>query len=198
VTTNEKRRGIVFVASFVLLACGGESSSGRACPVPAACGGNIVGAWRVTDSCLSSPKVLDLDCPGASATISNVTFSGTVVFGEDGTEVTTGHESSTVRYSFPTSCLKPACADAAASLSNTTAGNGAKLSGVSCSSSGDQCVCTGSANGAVDDHDTYTVNGNQITTVDGSDGSVTTESYCVQGNELTESGSGVVIHSEKQ
>src|SRR5438445_10933653 len=73
----------VGVLGLVMLsAC---DSGGGTCANTAACGGDVVGTWNITSSCVSAtPSMMSsASCPGAKTTSSNLTATGTIVYRAD-------------------------------------------------------------------------------------------------------------------
>src|SRR5262245_32072604 len=84
---------------------GGTDGGGASCVAVSACGGNIVGSWRVTQSCVTATQDLGNICPGATAEIEFV-IGGTVTYNADGTYSTmaTGGNA-TYHEHFPSGCM---------------------------------------------------------------------------------------------
>lgn len=80
------RRVALVMGSLLVAACGSDGGDGATCTTPAACGGDLVGKWRITSACLTD-SVHDLDCAGSTATIASAKVEGTVEFGADGSVV---------------------------------------------------------------------------------------------------------------
>src|SRR3954465_8298004 len=162
---------------------GGAAGGGMSCTSVAACGGDIVGTWRVTGSCLNARKDLSSICAGASAQIAYM-INGTVSYKSDQTyssalaATTTVHEhypSGFVPFGLPCPQLGQAAADAAA-----------PVSAASCSTSASgACDCDSVAAATVTNTPrTYSPVRNTWGVVQGSKTSVT--AYCVQGGVLHE------------
>jgi hypothetical protein len=64
-------------ALALLAGCGG--SSGGTCGTAAACGGAVVGTWKITSSCISidTSGIMNMDCPGETSSASGVAITGT-------------------------------------------------------------------------------------------------------------------------
>jgi hypothetical protein len=92
-------RALAFNRAFValgllLVGCGGGGKTGDAasgvdgagsCAAVSPCGGNIVGTWTITTSCVTATRDLSSVCTGASADLA-FTYSGTVTYNSDGTD----------------------------------------------------------------------------------------------------------------
>src|SRR4051794_34210353 len=95
----------VGVLGLVMLsAC---DSSGGTCANTAACGGDVVGTWKVTSSCVTAnPSMMGAgSCPGAKTTSSDLSVMGTVVYRADMTYTSNFTVSGSVTVFTPTSCL---------------------------------------------------------------------------------------------
>ena len=68
---------------------GGTGGGSASCPTVSPCGGNIVGTWKVTQTCITETADLSKECTGGAGTSAsaNITlmFSGTVTYNADGT-----------------------------------------------------------------------------------------------------------------
>src|SRR5258708_28850460 len=70
-------------AVTVVAGCGG---SGGTCGNTAACGGDVMGTWKITSSCISvdtSSMTLNTGCAGETATGSGFKITGTITFNAD-------------------------------------------------------------------------------------------------------------------
>jgi hypothetical protein len=125
----------------------GSTDAGATCTADTACGGSLVGAWKVTSSCLDVSGDLNLALVGAGCPTAKVTGSlrvtGTWTARADGTytdeTVTTGDEELT---------LAPSCLFiSAAPVTCDGAANAIKALGfatLACTAtSGGGCACTG-------------------------------------------------------
>ena len=157
---------------------GGAGGAGASCGIPAPCGGDIVGTWKVTKTCATATQDLSNTCPGAFADLT-YTFSGTVTYNANGTISQTitgtiaGHEY------FPTGCMPFGSTCDQLAQAQMDAGTG------SCSTDATgACICDAVAPGTITNVPvSYTTSGTTITTTR-QDGTTATSSYCVQGNVL--------------
>jgi hypothetical protein len=187
------RRAVLLVSLLVLTACGSNGSATATCTTPAACGGDVVGKWRITSGCLTE-SVHDLDCAGTTATISSVKVEGTLEFGADGSVVSAETVTQSGHYDFPSTCLSQSCAETATKLQAANPDLH-----VTCGASGDVCECPFSVVYRSNDSDTYTVSGNNLTTTSSTDGKQDTATYCVKGADFsTVSSNGTVIHATRE
>lgn len=182
---------------------GAGGTNGDTCSVPAPCGGNIVGTWRILSACGS---IASSACPPSQTISVHTSWAQvTYTFASDGTVSLAGSGPTTEVVRYPIGCLS-AIVDAGASeacatfehliqtsLQNPDAGppNGT-ITSFTCSMDGsDACLC----NEVVEVTtqmltDTYTTSGNQITFINasadaGSGASDSHGEYCVSGNTLT-------------
>src|SRR3954471_222743 len=88
---------LAMVAGLISGACssgagpspGGAGGSGASCPNGTACGGNVIGSWTVSSSCLSvtgelNPALAGAGCPSAPVT-GSLEVTGTFTVNADGT-----------------------------------------------------------------------------------------------------------------
>jgi hypothetical protein len=225
---------IMFVVCVATAACGSSAKNtdgsggsggtnvdaavnGISCDPFTACGGNIVGTWRLISSCGS---ISNSPCPPSEriAFKSSVTQS-TYTFASDGTFTFAASGDLTEALRYPLACLSgitdagipQACADIERLFVTPTGDAGTQtvvVKSASCSAAAnDSCACTavlGSTSGAQTTSGSYTTSGNQLTLVaSASDGGVRDAGadsgweYCVSGNTLTlhtfsSSGDGVM------
>jgi hypothetical protein len=159
----------------------GTGGSGASCPSVSPCGGNIVGTWKVTQSCVTATDDLGSTgngCTGASAVL-DFTYSGTLTYNADLTLDSTINASEAVHEHFPSGCMPFGLTCDQAGRSAMDAGTG------SCSTDAQGgCNCdlmtTPAASAPAG---TYSVSGNRLTSTT-SAGSTSTGSYCVQGGVL--------------
>jgi hypothetical protein len=174
----------------------GAGGAGASCSNVTACGGNLVGTWAVTSSCLTVSGTLDPSVVGAGCTSAPITgslqVSGTWTAAGDGTytddTVTTGTE----QFMLAPSCLivssTPVSCDGAASflqalgfdsLTCTPAAGG----GCNCSGIVQQTGGLGLLSPAPSTSGNYTGAGNAVA-LTGDVGDATYD-YCISGNKLT-------------
>src|SRR5580692_5632190 len=178
---------------------GGSSSGGAqggSCANVTACGGNLVGTWNVTSSCLQVTGDLDLTLVGAgcpSAPVSgSLQVTGAWTANPDGTYTDATTTTGTEQLTLAPACLvisstPVTCSGAAsiiqslgyATLTCTAAAGG----GCTCSGTVQQMGVLGLVSVAPTPTGNYTTSGNLVT-VTGDVGD-TAYSYCVSGNTLT-------------
>jgi hypothetical protein len=162
---------------------GSTDGGGASCVAVPACGGNIVGNWRATQSCVTATRDLSSVCPGATAEIELV-IGGTVTYNSDGTysSMPTGG-TATFHEHFPNGCMP--FGQTCDQFGQTLVDGGAMISG-SCSTDG-AGVCNCDAMGpetATNQTGTYVTSGGTLTLMH--DGMTSTAPYCVQGGMLYE------------
>ena len=168
-----------------------------ACPNATPCGGDPVGTWNVTSTCLGAGGQLDLTPIGLGCTSAPITgaafqVTGTLVINSDGTfsdnTTTTGSE----QFTLAASCMR---------ITGTQIGcdqmggafEGVGYASATCTAAaGGGCQCTASVDRAggigvvspnASKSGVYTLAGTSLTT---SAGTATTQySYCASGNSLT-------------
>jgi hypothetical protein len=185
---------LVTGAALAESSCGG-GNAGSSCGPTEACGGDVVGAWKVTSSCFAAaPGAFPvMGCPGAAVNVSGLTLTGTDVFKPDKTEQTTASYDGSISVTYPSSCLTsygspPNCdlvtAVFAAEIAGSTSDTPFKS--VACKSGGGGCVCTlPTAPNVTSVNSTYSTSGGVLTETD-STGEVTQSTYCVVGDMMTQ------------
>jgi len=175
------------LAAFVNAGCG--SSSGGTCSNTAACGGDVVGTWTITSSCVSaSSSMSNSFCPSVTSSGSNLTIRGTVTYNADGTYSTNATIGGSITVYLPPSCLTTNGVTVTCDqlnqefASNPTAGITFTCSG----SSGCSCVETIAAE-ASSATGTYTTTSAGVVTTTDADGSISQSDYCVKGTTMTQS-----------
>jgi hypothetical protein len=170
---------------------GGTSRAGSAadgagqCPGFVACGGNLVGRWKVVKVCASAAELKklgkDVEFCADSSIVATVTVTGFVEFDAQGAlkfdTVTAAH----LVESVPTSCLvaQRDCAGVQAAIAaqpGTTA--------ASCQTTASGCDCVYDIRGPHRVEDSYVATGTQYTDTSPGDGKTTISDYCVEGTSL--------------
>jgi hypothetical protein len=153
-----------------------------------ACGGSVVGTWKVTSVCAEIAGQLIDVCPGVTAQL-DLTLTGTTTFTADGTSSNDLTSKATITYTLDAPCLNaitsgkpPATCDALSKPADATKGEGpTTCTGdpkVSCTCVEDDPESSDTSTG------TYTVDGNNITMTDDADGTTKTAEFCVKGGEI--------------
>jgi hypothetical protein len=181
---------VVFSAALglTMLSCGGGSGS---CGKVQPCGGSVVGNYSVSAACFDNAALtmeIGMDCPGATANVSGINVSGNVSFNADMTYSMMETVSATISETIPPSCFTTngvtlTCAQLDLSIQAALAQSPGTYQSAHCSGS-TTCTCTFVlASQTTSATGTYTTAGTTITTTD-STGKSSSDSYCVQGNEL--------------
>jgi hypothetical protein len=170
-----------------LFGCSSGGGGGGGCANAAACGGDIVGTWTVTSTCVTATGSASVpNCPSATLNSVSIGLTGTITYNADLTYTGNSTTSLTETVTLPASCLTQqgvtaTCAQLTQNLATNPDFKSANCTG----SSG--CTCTVAAKDSVmTDTGTYTTTAagklnettNGSTTVDSSD-------YCVKGTTLT-------------
>jgi hypothetical protein len=178
--------------AMTLAGCGGQQSGGGgSCDPASPCGGNIVGTWRVVNSCASSASsaLPGSSCSGATLRVTAFQASGEVVFNADMTYSSSLTATATESLTEPMSCLSAGggtvtCDQFAMSLmAGVQQQVGAGAAQVSCASSGSACDCSTALTLTANQMATYTLSGNTYS-LSNSSGTRGGGSYCVQGSTL--------------
>jgi hypothetical protein len=147
-----------------------------------ACGGDVVGTWLVTQSCVTGTEDLSSICAGSSADVT-FTFGGTTTYNADLSYTSTNTGGGTTRYHDPSSCLPGGvtCDQWGQALMQV-----GMYSSVACATDGaGVCNCDAvSPSTSATETGTYSVSGGVLTTTHG--GTTATGGYCVEGNTLYE------------
>ncbi len=174
---------------LLVSACAGTKESTGTCSNSAGCGGNIVGTWKITSSCVTVDlgDAMNAECPGETTNSSGLKASGTVTYAADMTYTSSFTVTGNITLTLPASCLKRnnitlTCAQLTESLQSQM-----MMGAGSCSTaSGGGCSCkfpiTGEPNSETG---TYTTTGSGSLTQTQSTGETETDTYCVKGSTLT-------------
>lgn len=164
-----------------------SADAGAQCAV-VACGGELVGTWKITASCLEgSPSPLDT-CPGTLVTFESFSASGALTFSADGTWQRDGVVTVTAQESFGSSCGSDALCSGYTSEFEAVAG----VEQATCSTSSGACVCEYMQQVTSSNFGTYTSDGSGLAELyDQSAGTTRHDQYCVNGNTLTIGGLSV-------
>jgi hypothetical protein len=162
---------------------GGTGGSGAGCASVSPCGGNIVGTWKVTQSCVTATEDFSTaasGCTGASADL-GITYGGSVTYNADLTfDYSAVTASEVVHEHFPSGCDPFGLTCQQLGQTATDAGTGRcstdTTGGCNCDST--LMLTSTSPTG------TYTVSGSKLTATSSMTGMPSTTSYCVQGSLL--------------
>jgi hypothetical protein len=177
--------GAIVGAMVGLSGCGG---SGGTCGNTAACGGDIVGTWTVTSSCVSTNvSMFDSSCPGATIGNVNLKIVGTATYNADLTYTSSATFSGSESVTLPASCLTVNGSTATcAQLTQTLAGNPGFKS-ATCTGSGG-CTCNVVLNDeTTNDTGTYTTTAVGVLTETPTGGAASQSDYCIKGKTMTNS-----------
>ena len=183
-------------------ATGGTTSSGAGtaavCTNVTPCGGNVVGSWTVSSTCLKAGDKLDMTnlgvgCTSAAVTGSSLGVTGTWTANPNGTYTDNTTTTGEVQLTLSPSCLNISGTQATCDRIGNPIGGVLGYESVTCAPAvSGGCNCTGIANqqgglGTISSDaltgGNYSTSGNNLTM---SGGSVTEPySYCVSGNQLT-------------
>jgi hypothetical protein len=161
---------------------GGTDGGSPACSAASPCGGDIVGTWKVTESCLSASEDLSTVCAGVSADI-QFTFSGTTTYSADGTYTSATSGGGLTTYHYPAACLTGG--ETCDQLGQVLMAVG-MYSSVSCATdTAGVCNCAAvTASTSSNETGTYATSGSTLTLTHA--GATSMAPYCVQGNALFE------------
>jgi len=161
---------------------GGTDGGSPACSAASPCGGDIVGTWTVTESCLSASEDLSSVCAGVSADI-QFTFSGTTTYNADGTYTSATSGGGLTTYHYQTACVPGG--DTCDQLGQVLMAIGMYSSASCATDAAGVCNCAEvTASTSSTETGTYATSGSSLTLTHA--GATSTAPYCVQGNTLFE------------
>jgi hypothetical protein len=192
------------VSLALVASCGG--GSGGTCGNAPACGGNIVGSWQITSSCITvdvSQMSLMTDCPGETFTAAGWAITGNVTYKADMTYASSSTTTGKVVIGLPASCLTSqgltlTCEQVTQLLQADLAGEGFQSG--QCVSSGGGCSCTLAIIplSAVGNGTYSTTAAGVLTELDSGGATSDVNDYCISGTTLTLSphaGSGMMAQA---
>jgi hypothetical protein len=188
-----KNLTVVFLSVWALTILPGCGGSGGTCGNTTACGGDIVGTWKITSSCISvdaTSMVASMGCPGETASASGFTITGSITYNADMTYSSNSTLSGNVVVGLPASCLTQqgitiTCGQLQQVLQGMAATAG--FQSVRCSGSSG-CSCTVAlAPQASTETGTYGTTAAGVLTTTAAGGTPSGGDYCVKGTTLTES-----------
>jgi hypothetical protein len=172
------------------------------CPAFTPCGGDLSGDWKLVDACAANPDIpVDSpSCPAFTATWISTTLVGTTSL-LDGVLTTFGTAEVVERFDMPLSCLQTTCQVYAdqleLSLSEPGALEGGTFESLECEETSDTCVCAMTISMDADTTETYVIEGSTIFTTHEDGVSVSSSSYCVEGNRALISEEGGITVLER-
>jgi len=166
----------------------GAGGAAGACTNTPSCGGEVVGTWTVSASCIGSGTTsagID-DCPAATGRTIGYKIGGTFAFAADLTYVATTTLVGTVILDYPTSCLTASGTTCVALSSNLMTAIGGMFSSASCATMAPNCHCTFVLSGTPKtETGTYSTSGGVLSELTDGETSADESTYCVKGNTLT-------------
>lgn len=152
-----------------------------------ACGGDVVGTWKVTGLCAKAEMALEELCPTAVATF-DVQVSGSATFESDGTRSTDFTTKVDISYTLDADCLDaatggnvPASCD---DLSKPAQPDDDKGPTTCTGDPSEACTCVEEGIEKTEHKSgQYTIDGSKMTTIDDDDGSEEVLDFCVEGGE---------------
>lgn len=186
--TNLSLMAVGVLGSFFLSACG--SSSGGNCANSAACGGDIVGTWKITSTCVSATGAMgdSATCPASTVSASHLTIIGSTTYNADMTYTQAGKLNGMATIVLPASCFtSQGVTFTCDQLNQTFQMNPTPGISIHCTGSS-SCSC----DETLSDFDssesgTYTTTAAGVLTETPTGGSATVSDYCAKGTTLTES-----------
>jgi hypothetical protein len=162
---------------------GAGGGPGISCDSFTPCGGDITGTWTIAHVCGYGPGQTQpiMNCPGGTATL-DVTVTGTLSFGTDGSYTTMLTMSGTALETLPKGCLGGVACD----MLQDALRQSATIAAATCVDDGANCQCNltfaptpNTATGL------YTVSGGSLTTTPSNGGMPGMSRFCVAGNQLS-------------
>ncbi|MEO8177259.1 MAG: lipocalin family protein [Deltaproteobacteria bacterium] len=138
-----------------------------------ACGGSLVGTWRLSAACIESDPDLFEDCPQATVD-AHANVSGTMTFNANSSYNINISIGGNLSVSLPTACLDgQSCASVGEEID------------ASCTSTGAACSCTTEVESdSNQETGTYATTSNTFTFIEAGDDEGYANEYCVTGNTL--------------
>jgi len=183
-------------------ACGGSSStadggggggadgstSGALCSATPACGGDVVGTWTISDSCVRFAIDLGSSCAGLTAA-GTVTYSGSATYNADLTYTQTATTGATFQYQFPAACVLGNCAQTQSSLMSSGAG----LTNIACrAAASGGCTCDATVPSSQSgETGIYGISGGVLSTTHA--GTTDQTNYCVTGATMQQRPSDMAV-----
>jgi hypothetical protein len=170
-----------------------SGTDGGSCPGAGTCGGNIVGTWNITSSCLDVDVsgTIPADCPTATAQPVNFKLTGTITYRADLTYSRKSTYTGGVAITYPATCLNTPDAGTQTCAQLTTALQAdMTYTDVACVAAGTGCTCTGTLAAQTTQNLTgmYTTSpGGLLTEMEGQAGALNRNDYCIMGDTLTTS-----------
>jgi hypothetical protein len=164
---------------------GGTGGRSASCATVSPCGGDIVGTWKVTQSCVTATADLSSVCAGASGELAYM-FSGTVTYNADRTYTSALSATVIADEHYPSGCAPFGLTCAQLEQSGREAIDAGKITSYSCSTdAAGACNCESVIpETSSNTPGTYSTSGGMLGTTAG--GMTSTDSYCVQGGVLHE------------
>jgi hypothetical protein len=190
--TSLRHWGVVLASlvSGFAASCGGGGAG--QCGGNTTCGGNVVGAWSISNVCLqnASSAVMNTSCPQAQVDASGLKETGTITFNADMTYTSSATLSGAIKETFPSSCLMSqgvtvTCAQLNSELQTLVQAANSPFSSASCAQASSGCACSFQFSSQTSTQSgTYSTSGSTITNMP-SGGTASSDTYCVQGSTLT-------------
>jgi hypothetical protein len=161
---------------------GTVTGTAGSCKPIAACGGNVLGTWRVSQLCTAdlTPQSSS-GCAGATTRISGLTASGSYAFNADNTTLDNVHFTFSESSNYPGTCFTEMQCTQLQTVLATESG----VLAATCSYAAIGCSCTFRFDSQITSMGTYQVNGGNITLVAGPQSTPEADTFCVSGNTLT-------------
>jgi hypothetical protein len=159
----------------------GSGAASAACDKVNACGGDMVGEWKMTAACADPPKATTL-CDAATAVVGAATVTGTASYKGDMTFTLMGMVDATATLTLPASCLMQGGKTLTCSQIQTILATDPTAKLISCTASGTGCKCLNPYHSVLNNTGTYSVSGSMVTLTIGKDKA--TADFCAKDNKL--------------
>ena len=180
------RAAMSMIVALCVTGCDGGGGGGEslACEDGEPCGGDIVGAWEVVETCLEDDEIPidDEECPEMTLRVEDVTLEGTFEFDDDGTYHVGGETSATIVISRPEECLNGASCDELEDAANDDA-EAEDRPELSCVDADDGCDCSTAIEEELDEDGHWETEDSTLTNVP-DDEDDNDNDYCVRGDDL--------------
>jgi hypothetical protein len=195
--TKLRAGALIGVCCAALLGCGGaapgagaDSGVAPSCTPFVACGGDLTGTWKIANICLTPEGTKGLEdslklCDADSTKVVSEKVGGTLTYDGHGAVKYDLVGEIAVSQSFPTGCLQPGQDCPAYLATLVQAGD----TNERCDTTATGCDCSYTLPIAQKQQNSYVTQGTTVTETDSSDGTMSTDDYCVDGSTVRVKGS---------
>jgi hypothetical protein len=179
--------GVVAWCSWLMVAALGCGGGGGTCGGTKACGGDVVGTWKVTSSCQTAEITpFPLSCDASPTALETVTSAGTLTFGADLTYTWIGTQTGRAAQTYPDACLVMNGQTITCERLNQLLGANVMSPSAVCNQGHAGCTCTTELPGqTTNEAGSYTTTAAGLLTETPTGGSPFDFDYCATGGGLS-------------